>query len=278
MNTPSRKNNKLMQTPSQVLEQCTKFNDPNAFDPTGFSLMADTKPAMDLFSTSPSTSQHEASASHLWDVRPIQMAGVAQNADYSLICNPALFNYRRSESHHTADSLPSGTANEEMVQNVSFDSIQHRASLPMLHHVADAFLSRKRRHTEGSISVSREGSTEDDEEKRKNFLERNRQAALKCRQRKKQWLANLQHRVEHLTSDNEHLQQQATMLREEILNLKTLLLAHKDCPVAQANGVVGLDTLCTPPPPSHIMYQYVSSTVPISTGSDSPSSRFVPKD
>ncbi|CAG8520682.1 2244_t:CDS:2 [Dentiscutata heterogama] len=85
-----------------------------------------------------------------------------------------------------------------------------------------------------------------DEEKRRNFLERNRQAALKCRQRKKQWLANLQAKVEYLTNDNENLQNQAQSLREEIINLKTLLLAHKDCPIAQANGVMGLDSI----PPS----------------------------
>ncbi|KAF9908385.1 hypothetical protein EC991_009840 [Linnemannia zychae] len=77
----------------------------------------------------------------------------------------------------------------------------------------------------------------DDEEKRKNFLERNRQAALKCRQRKKQWLSNLQAKVEYLTTDNEHLQTQTAALRDEIIHLKALLLAHKDCPVAQANGV-----------------------------------------
>ncbi|CAG8526570.1 19453_t:CDS:2 [Gigaspora margarita] len=82
-----------------------------------------------------------------------------------------------------------------------------------------------------------------DEEKRRNFLERNRQAALKCRQRKKQWLANLQAKVEYLTNDNENLQNQAQSLREEIINLKTLLLAHKDCPIAQANGVMGLDSI-----------------------------------
>ncbi|ORX93002.1 hypothetical protein K493DRAFT_262919 [Basidiobolus meristosporus CBS 931.73] len=81
------------------------------------------------------------------------------------------------------------------------------------------------------------------EEKRKLFLERNRKAALKCRQRKKQWLANLQNKVEYLTQENDSLQSQATSLREEIINLKTLLLAHKDCPVAQANGVIGLDNL-----------------------------------
>ncbi|KAG0008746.1 hypothetical protein BGZ80_003109 [Entomortierella chlamydospora] len=77
----------------------------------------------------------------------------------------------------------------------------------------------------------------DEEEKRKNFLERNRQAALKCRQRKKQWLSNLQAKVEYLTTDNEHLQTQTAALQDEIIHLKALLLAHKDCPVAQANGV-----------------------------------------
>ncbi|KAI8991666.1 hypothetical protein BDF20DRAFT_54978 [Mycotypha africana] len=69
-----------------------------------------------------------------------------------------------------------------------------------------------------------------DEEKRKNFLERNRLAALKCRQRKKQWLLNLQARVEFLTNDNEQLQLEAEALRKEIMDLKTLLVTHKDCP------------------------------------------------
>ena len=61
-------------------------------------------------------------------------------------------------------------------------------------------------------------------------------AALKCRQRKKKWLSNLQTRVEYLTNDNEQLQMQANTLREEIVHLKTLLLAHKDCPVATGNN------------------------------------------
>jgi hypothetical protein len=72
-------------------------------------------------------------------------------------------------------------------------------------------------------------------------------AALKCRQRKKQWLSDLQNKVEYLSNDNEKLQSQATSLREEIINLKTLLLAHKDCAVAQANGVIGLEQLRAAP-------------------------------
>ncbi|KAF2260907.1 hypothetical protein CC78DRAFT_547106 [Lojkania enalia] len=80
-----------------------------------------------------------------------------------------------------------------------------------------------------------------DEEKRKNFLERNRIAALKCRQRKKQWLANLQAKVELFSTENDALSATVTQLREEIVNLKTLLLAHKDCPVSQAQGLSGMN-------------------------------------
>ena len=66
-----------------------------------------------------------------------------------------------------------------------------------------------------------------------------RVAALKCRQRKKQWLANLQAKVELFSTENDALSATVTQLREEIVNLKTLLLAHKDCPVSQAQGLHG---------------------------------------
>tara|TARA_R110002003_G_scaffold111_4_gene9445 strand:+ start:21506 stop:22675 length:1170 start_codon:yes stop_codon:yes gene_type:complete len=100
----------------------------------------------------------------------------------------------------------------------------------------------------------KDGRKMTDEEKRKNFLERNRYvtvglhhdvtnlhrvAALKCRQRKKQWLANLQAKVELFSTENDALSATVTQLREEIVNLKTLLLAHKDCPVSQAQGLHG---------------------------------------
>lgn len=88
--------------------------------------------------------------------------------------------------------------------------------------------------------VGADGRKLTDEEKRKNFLERNRIAALKCRQRKKQWLANLQQKVEIFSSENDALAATVTQLREEIVGLKTLLLAHKDCPVSQAQGISGM--------------------------------------
>jgi ATF/CREB family transcription factor len=73
-----------------------------------------------------------------------------------------------------------------------------------------------------------------EDEKRKNFLERNRVAALKCRQRKKQWLANLQHKIEMMSTENEGIMAENRRLHAENVNLKTMLMAHKDCPVSRS--------------------------------------------
>jgi ATF/CREB family transcription factor len=64
-----------------------------------------------------------------------------------------------------------------------------------------------------------------------------RVAALKCRQRKKQWLANLQAKVEMYSAENDTLNSQVQQLHEEIRNLRTLLMGHKDCPVGHAQGI-----------------------------------------
>lgn len=41
------------------------------------------------------------------------------------------------------------------------------------------------------------------------------------------------------STENDHLTNQVAQLREEVVNLKTLLLAHKDCPVTQQQGLHG---------------------------------------
>ncbi|KAF9439083.1 hypothetical protein BGZ76_000045 [Entomortierella beljakovae] len=134
-----------------------------------------------------------------------------------------------------ASQLPKNSVEPAFVRGV-------RRSRVVSEDQSDDSDSRHSGNSDGSPSNSKRklntgDEKMDEEEKRKNFLERNRQAALKCRQRKKQWLANLQQKVEYLTTDNEHLQNQTAVLRDEIIHLKALLLAHKDCPVAQANGV-----------------------------------------
>lgn len=102
------------------------------------------------------------------------------------------------------------------------------------------------------------GRNETEEEKRKNFLERNRQgeltrndstvglsanktAALKCRQRKKAWLNELQNKVETLSMENERLQHTVRSMEDELQRLTTILMQHRDCglampPMAPAYG------------------------------------------
>jgi len=70
---------------------------------------------------------------------------------------------------------------------------------------------------------------EDGEEKRRKFLERNRQAASKCRQKKKAWMQDLEQRSDEITKRNKALHETVSMLKEEVLFLKNQLLAHRGC-------------------------------------------------
>uniref|UniRef100_M3ZDV7 Cyclic AMP-dependent transcription factor ATF-2 n=1 Tax=Xiphophorus maculatus TaxID=8083 RepID=M3ZDV7_XIPMA len=77
----------------------------------------------------------------------------------------------------------------------------------------------------------RRTTSEDPDEKRRKFLERNRAAASRCRQKRKVWVQSLEKKAEDLGSMNTQLQNEVTLLRNEVAQLKQLLLAHKDCPV-----------------------------------------------
>uniref|UniRef100_A0A8C6TBW4 Activating transcription factor 2 n=1 Tax=Neogobius melanostomus TaxID=47308 RepID=A0A8C6TBW4_9GOBI len=77
----------------------------------------------------------------------------------------------------------------------------------------------------------RRTTSEDPDEKRRKFLERNRAAASRCRQKRKVWVQSLEKKSEDLGSMNGQLQNEVTLLRNEVAQLKQLLLAHKDCPV-----------------------------------------------
>lgn len=98
-----------------------------------------------------------------------------------------------------------------------------------------------------------------EDEKRRNFLERNRQAALKCRQRKKAWLQQLQQKVEFLQTDNEALQQTVVALREEIGALRNLLSQHSSCNVSSAQQSNAMIAQIPMPPPQTAASQATSA-------------------
>ena len=61
-------------------------------------------------------------------------------------------------------------------------------------------------------------------------------AALKCRQRKKAWLTELQQKVDSLSTENEALQRTVGGLHEEIGRLTTLLMQRDQGMGQQAYG------------------------------------------
>ncbi|KAK1801893.1 hypothetical protein P4O66_022527 [Electrophorus voltai] len=77
----------------------------------------------------------------------------------------------------------------------------------------------------------RRTADDDPDERRQRFLERNRAAASRCRQKRKLWVSSLEKKAEELTSMNVSLTNEVSLLRNEVAHLKQLLLAHKDCPV-----------------------------------------------
>ncbi|XP_051562793.1 cyclic AMP-dependent transcription factor ATF-7-like isoform X1 [Myxocyprinus asiaticus] len=77
----------------------------------------------------------------------------------------------------------------------------------------------------------RRGADIEPDERRRRFLERNRAAASRCRQKRKVWVSALEKRAEELATSNVNLTSEVSLLRTEVTRLKELLLAHKDCPV-----------------------------------------------
>ncbi|KAJ2785099.1 hypothetical protein GGI15_002039 [Coemansia interrupta] len=68
-----------------------------------------------------------------------------------------------------------------------------------------------------------------EQQRRRRFLERNRVAASKCRQKKKMWIQELERRAEDVTMQNRSLHIAVAQLKEEVMILKNQLLAHRNC-------------------------------------------------
>ncbi len=104
-------------------------------------------------------------------------------------------------------------------------------------------ISRTKRGKAGRKRKSRNDMSE--EEKRNNFLERNRLAASKCRQRKKKMVEKMKEDLQFYTSQYSTLTSHISILREHVLTLRTILYAHKGCQklIEQVGGVETLNAL-----------------------------------
>lgn len=74
--------------------------------------------------------------------------------------------------------------------------------------------------------------------KRESHLEKNRIAAHKCRQKKKEWVEDLEMQARELTAVRAHLRSHVAMLREQVLLLKNELLSHANCGCGRIDAYV----------------------------------------
>ncbi|KAI9850273.1 MAG: hypothetical protein M1838_005956 [Thelocarpon superellum] len=81
----------------------------------------------------------------------------------------------------------------------------------------------------GGAGASNETSAKGEDQKRNRFLERNRVAASKCRQKKKEWTGNLEARARELQSERNQISVVVSSLRNEVVWLKGELLKHTTC-------------------------------------------------
>lgn len=93
-----------------------------------------------------------------------------------------------------------------------------------------------RRRISKEPSLQEEDEEEDDDDpgpegsdKRDKFLKRNRIAASKCRQKKKEWVSNLEDTRYSLEHENNFLHKQYNVLVDELSTIKNQLMEHASC-------------------------------------------------
>ena len=88
---------------------------------------------------------------------------------------------------------------------------------------------RNRRYASRGSNTTADTDKKQVDVKRSKFLERNRVAASKCRQKKKEWTQDLENRARELQKNNNSLRMMIESCRQEILFLKGELLKHDSC-------------------------------------------------
>jgi hypothetical protein len=116
-----------------------------------------------------------------------------------------------------------------------------------------------------------EEGEDEDEDKREKFLERNRVAASKCRQKKKAWTNNLEERARELTSQRQMLSAHVAMLRNELLELKCKCLEHTSCECEQIRDYLKNTVAALQPAPAALYHFQQQDLRRESTGSETAS-------
>ncbi|KAJ5757614.1 uncharacterized protein N7511_006308 [Penicillium nucicola] len=163
-----------------------------------------------------------------WDPSKVESAAFAHSALERDLKNAQVRNGQPTpppyDEHQSTHHLPHSLSVLDMTMSMSLDG---SAS------VCASKRRRVREYTAAAASLSPELDLDDgepmDSAKRAKFLERNRLAASKCRQKKKEHTQQLEYRYKHQSEKHQALMTEIARLRSEILGLKNEVLKHSQC-------------------------------------------------
>lgn len=132
----------------------------------------------------------------------------------------SLLEYQLREQLHRVDQQDENTSSSKKRKRNSPSNVDASTQPP----------KRTRKYaSRGSNSSDLIDPTKPEDVRRSKFLERNRVAASKCRQKKKEWTQNLESRARELQKNNASLRLMLESLRQELLFLKGEMLQHNQC-------------------------------------------------
>lgn len=168
-----------------------------------------------------------------------------QDFSYSdQVCDPSLLANKGAASTRSKVSEPLTPASFEARGSIStksstnsIPSLKENKIMPPARKSSreDSEPPKKRARQKQSKSAKQESEDEEDEEqnestdKRKKFLEKNRIAASKCREKKKKWVHDLEHNKSQLERHNMDLRLEYRGLINELNQTKSMLMSHADC-------------------------------------------------
>lgn len=135
--------------------------------------------------------------------------------------NESLLEYQLSEQQGQSQSAEPDSAAKKRRRNGA--NANEQSSQP---------IKRTRKYASRNGNAA-EATGKPEDVKRSKFLERNRVAASKCRQKKKEWTQNLENRARELQKNNNMLRLDVESLRQEVLFLKGEMLKHSSCDCSQ---------------------------------------------
>lgn len=159
-----------------------------------------------------------------------------QEDPYSeLLCDPILLAGSESATNQTKVTeplTPSSYGRGSVGTRSSTHSVPS-ASEPQRMTAARNFSppqKRKSRHTKSRGSIKEDDDDGDGPpDKRQKFLEKNRIAASKCREKKKRWVHDLEHNKSELERQNFELRLEHRALVNDLSQAKNMLMIHSDC-------------------------------------------------